>query len=304
MTRLVTQAIRRTRSSVSADQALQIGMTAQLDYREFDTAALEEVMRQAHAAYTMRQQPAGAPSATNSASAGDNVVRYPALQSPQPGQVHGPQGSGAAHHGQAVHDPATMEKAALVRLVKEVLQSANDTRNWYNKNASSVKKWSRGSRSWAISLGVLGSLCHLLPVSLVGSITSGFEQPAQAMIAAEAKLGALGLIFYMLAGSWLLYDQVFGFSTSWMRYRLAELRLGKLIGSFTLDVEAELAKCGGRILPADRADRIFARLKDFLAEVDKVKIEETETWIAEFKASLLQIDQVTKASGKSVQGKK
>jgi hypothetical protein len=198
-----------------------------------------------------------------------------------------------------------MEKAVLVHLVKDAIRNANDTRDWYNRNASSVKKWSRGSRSWAISLGVLGSLCHLLPVSFVASvITSGYEQPAQAMVAAEAKLGALGLIFFMLAGSWLLYDQVFGFSTSWMRYRLAELRLGKLIGSFTLDVEAELAKCGGRILSAERADGIFARLKEFVADVDKIKIEETETWIAEFKASLLQIEQVTKATGKSVQEKK
>jgi hypothetical protein len=284
-------------------------MTAQRNFRNLETALQEELRRRAYAGDMALKNPPGAGSSARTASAEDNVVPHPARRNAQhsKGDGDGAQAPAASQPNEVdgTQAPGAMEKAVLVHLVKEAIRSANDTRDWYNRNASSVKKWSRGSRSWAISLGVLGSLCHLLPVSLVASIfTSGYEQPAQAMVAAEAKLGALGLIFFMLAGSWLLYDQVFGFSTSWMRYRLAELRLGRLIGSFTLDVEAELARCGGRILPADRADGIFARLKDFVADVDKIKIEETETWIAEFKASLLQIEQVTKPSGKSVRDKK
>jgi hypothetical protein len=43
----------------------------------------------------------------------------------------------------------------------------------------------------------------------------------------------------------------------------------------------------------------LARLKAFVARVDDINIEETETWIAEFKVGLLQLEQFTKGTGKS-----
>jgi hypothetical protein len=292
-------------------------MTGQRDLRKLETALNAELKGRGAAGAMMGEPLAGARS-SRTANSEDNVVRHPALHDLPPGHPRGPQASAAPQPGQGAQARGAMEKAALVRLVEEAIRSAEGTRKWYDKNASSVKKWSRGSRTWTIVLGVLGSLCHLVPASwFAKAVASGLEQPVDAtvvaaeaiaaaeaklgaaMVAAEANLGALGLVFFMLAGSLLLYDQVFGFSTAWMRYRLAELRLGTLIGSFTLEVEAELAKCGGMTLPADRAESIFEHLKKFVAEVDKVKIEETETWIAEFKASLLKIEQITKARGRS-----
>jgi hypothetical protein len=111
------------------------------------------------------------------------------------------------------------------------------------------------------------------------------------------------LVLFGFAGGCLLLDQAFGFSSSWMRYRLAELRMGKLIRTFALEVETELAKCG-KNLPDDQANSLVARLKAFVAGVNDINIEETETWIAEFKAGLLQIEQFTKGSGKSLNGQK
>jgi hypothetical protein len=134
-------------------------------------------------------------------------------------------------------------------------------------------------------------------------VTAGIGQATQAMVTAEATVGALGLVLFGLAGGCLLLDQAFGFSSSWMRYRLAELRMGKLIRTFALEVETELAKCG-KNLPDDQANSLVARLKAFVAGVNDINIEETETWIAEFKAGLLQIEQFTKGSGKSLNGQK
>jgi hypothetical protein len=107
-----------------------------------------------------------------------------------------------------------------------------------------------------------------------------------------------GLVLFLLAGACLLVDQVFGYSSSFARFRLIELKLGKLIRTFALDVELELAKCGGKILPGDRAHSILEELKAFVAHVEDINIEDTETWIAELKAGLQQIEQFTRASGK------
>jgi hypothetical protein len=256
-----------------------------------------------------RQQMAGAGSRT--ASAENNVVPYPTRHYPQPSQVHESQPSADPQHSQGPHAlaapqsglvgrgqaPAAMEWTALEPLVKAAIASASATHAWYDKRASHVKNLSRLSRLFAIWLGVLGGVCPLLPASLFAPLLEYFP-------ASGATATGSGLVFFAIAGGCLLLDQAFGFSSSWMRYRLAELRLGKLIRTFAVEVESELAKCGGKSLPSDRAESILARLNAFVAEVENRKIEETESWVAEFKAGLLHIEQFAKGRGKSAAGEK
>jgi SMODS and SLOG-associating 2TM effector domain 2 len=257
-------------------------------------------------------QPAGAGSPT-AAGGLDNVVPLPArhdLQSgqgerlqaplaPQPSSVESARTTPPPLPRQAdpAQVPSEMGKTALERLVREAIKTANDQRGWYDKRASRVGKWSRGLRAGAIVFGVFGGLLPLFPASLVTAREAG------AMLAAEAMAGAVGLVLFGLAGGCLLLDQAFGYSSSWMRYRLAELRLGKLIRTFALEIETELAKGGARSHP-DQADSILARLKAFVSAVDDINIQETETWIAEFKAGLLQTEQFAKSTGKAVPGQK
>jgi hypothetical protein len=106
-------------------------------------------------------------------------------------------------------------------------------------------------------------------------------------------------VLIALAGGCLLLDQVFGYSSSWMRYRLAELQLRKLIRVFSLDTQAEFAKLPDQTVPADQADRIIAQIKAFITEASNVVISETETWVAEFKSGLLKREQITKVGGKN-----
>jgi hypothetical protein len=133
--------------------------------------------------------------------------------------------------------------------------------------------------------GLLGGLCPLLPAALVETLVPR---------TGAATISSLAFVLFAVAAGMLLLDQVFGYSSSWMRYRLAELRLGKIIRKFDIDVEAQHAKSTGEPLPQERADVIVERLVNFSTEVDDVVIGETETWIAEFKAGLLQIEQITK----------
>jgi hypothetical protein len=315
-------------------------MSAQLDFCDLETAALKELMRQAHAAYLMRQQTAGAGSLTNSAGAGDNVVRHPALQSPPPIPGHGSQGPAAPqlgqvgavqapavpHHGQGAQTPAvseagevkviqvpgTLAKDTLDRLAKEAIRKAENDCAAYDKRACRVGKWSRLVRLLAIVFGVLGGVCPLLPALVTilfgasqGMVTRASQgiatEASQGMVTAQAFFGTLGLVFFALAGSCLLLDKGFGYSSSWMRYRLAELRLRKLIRKFDIEVETELAMCGGTSLSEIEARSLFATVKNFVEGVDDINIEETQIWIAEFKAGLLQIEQYSKGPARPAQ---
>lgn len=265
--------------------------------------------RQPFSGRVTRQNPAGAGSST-AASAVDNVVPYRARHELPPVQAHG-QSTGAPQQSRGALPPAApqpgqsdgaqataaMEWSALEPLVKQAIASARATHAWYDKRASHVKNLSRWSRLVAIWLGVLGGLCPLLPTSMFAPFLEYFP-------ASGATATGSGLVFFGFAGGCLLLDQAFGFSSAWMRYRLAELRLGKLIRTFEVAVESELAKCGGKILSAHRADYVLARLKGFVADVENRKIEETENWVAELKAGLLQIEQIAKGRAKSGAGQK
>jgi hypothetical protein len=288
-------------------------------------AAWRELRHRAVAGGVRRQHVTGAASSPT-ASAEDNVVPYPARHDLQPRVLDGAQASPAPLPSQvaSAQAPAAMEKAALERMVKEAIKSANDDLAWYNKRAKHVKRMSRGMRRWAIYLGVLGGLCPLLSESVFGVLapvlgglflavlTPLFNLSAPVLTESEQLVDAIGkvsasgtgLVCFALAGGFLLLDQVFGYSSSWMRYRLAELRLGKLVRTFSLEAESELAMCDGKSLPLDQAKSILARLKAFVAGLEDIRIEETETWVAEFKAGLLQMDQFTKTRGKSVDGQK
>ena len=57
-------------------------------------------------------------------------------------------------------------------------------------------------------LGIAGGICPLLPMSTTE----------------HALVISLGYVFFALAAGLVLLDQVFGFSSSWMRFTTARLR--------------------------------------------------------------------------------
>ena len=271
-----------------------------------------DARRSAVAGGAKQREPARAESPT-AANPADNVVPHPARHYPRPNQVDGPQAAAGPQPGEGdwaqalaalrrnqldeVQAPGTVEWMALHPLIKEAIASATATQNWYDRRASHVKNLSRWVRLAAIVFGILGGLCPLVPESFVGPLLAYLPSLLGIPLDRITATGS-GLVFFVIAGGCMLLDQAFGFSSSWMRYRLAELRLSRLIRTFAVDVESELAKCGGKRLPAEQAESILASLKKFVADVETHKIDETETWVREFKAGLVQIEQITKGRGK------
>jgi hypothetical protein len=267
------------------------------------------------------QQPHGPGSSIGAARVEDNVVSYRARHGLHPGQVHEPGPPGAlpfsqrgqpsaapqrSESGQAEaglqpvqvdgsKTPNALEWAALAPLVEKALKRANESRDWYKKKASSVKRLSSGIRYGAIVLGLFGGLCQLLPKSVFGEFFSS-------LFGAPENVSAL--VFFLFAGVLLLIDQVFAYSSSYMRFRKIDLRLGKLIRMFEFEVDCERIGCGAKPLSAERADSFLARLKAFRTLVEDITIEDTETWIVEFKTGLGQIDQFARGGGQSRAGQK
>jgi hypothetical protein len=199
-----------------------------------------------------------------------------------------------------------MEWTVLEPLVREATRRAEANRAWYDTRASSNKKISRRLRFGAIALGLVGGLCPLLPDSVFAPVLEGILNWYKGFLGAEVTItrSGTGLVFFLFSGACLLIDQVFGYTSSATRFRLIELKLGKLMRTFALEIECELAKYGGRSLPGARVDSILADLKAFVARVEDINIEDTETWIAEVKAGLLQIEQFGRGSAKSAPGQR
>jgi SMODS and SLOG-associating 2TM effector domain 2 len=182
-----------------------------------------------------------------------------------------------------------VDRAALEKLIDDTYRKAEQNRDWYDKRARAMGKVSRRLRLSAVGLGVLGGLCPLVPAILVEKT---FGEPA------ATTVSQLGFVLFALAAAAVVLDQAFGYSSSWMRSRLAELELGKLIGSFQIEVRSALA-CASEKLPADKARGLLARVAEFAANADDIVVRETQTWISEFKAGLLQVEQITRSSRKT-----
>ena len=167
------------------------------------------------------------------------------------------------------------------------LAKARELLKYYPWNASKMGKVSRRLRRAAVILGVLGGLCPLLPAGLVEELPGDLK----------AMISPLGFVLFGLAAGAILLDQAFGYSSAWMRSRLTEAELSKLIWSFEIEVRGAL-NCAADTLSGDDAKAILGRVSQFAAACQDTIVRETQTWIAENKAGLLQIEQITRSSGR------
>ena len=106
----------------------------------------------------------------------------------------------------------------------------------------------------AVILGVLGGLCPLLPAGLVEELPGDLK----------AMISPLGFVLFGLAAGAILLDQAFGYSSAWMRSRLTEAELSKLIWSFEIEVRGAL-NCAADTLSGDDAKAILGRVSQFAA---------------------------------------
>lgn len=178
--------------------------------------------------------------------------------------------------------PDNLEK--LREIVETVRQRAINWRDWYDKNASRQAWKSRTLRWLSVFLVVSGGLCPLVPASVLPAILG------------EAALQPYGYLLLAAAAGVVVFDRAFGYSSSWMRYRIAHMRIDRALSLY--GVVAQTIMAGTESQNSSKSSNIRALIAashNFLSTIEDLVVEETEDWLHEFKAEHVRFqDQVGK----------
>jgi hypothetical protein len=179
---------------------------------------------------------------------------------------------------------------SLDNLYKCVKGRADGAIKWYFESKADKKMWAIWLRVISILLASAGALVPILSQIITDKNGDQIIAPAWASVA------------LVLAGVLVALDRFLGCSSSWIRYISTELRLQKLLGEFQIDWQRERSQWKETGPDDEQIEAMFTLAKEFIQEVDKLIIEETNAWIAEFQTVLKQIGELAKMKEKT--GKK
>ena len=138
----------------------------------------------------------------------------------------------------------------------------------------------RGKRAGALSLRfaaiILTGLAGIVP--MLAQIEGSVIAPVWATVLIVGAATAVGI------------DRFVGYSTAWMRFIRAELRIRTLLSEFELDWE--IAKAASLEAGSEPGEvEMLVKAKTFLADVNAIVEAETAEWMDEFTGSLKRIDE-------------
>jgi len=203
-----------------------------------------------------------------------------------PGQDHGnepPSGNiRILTLGDLKWDVSNREQS-LETLIKALSDKATEASSWYLKKKENKKQRAIWFRGGAI---VITTMAAILPI--LSQMRFNYIQPAVASILIALAAMLIGL------------DQFGGFSSAWMRYIGADLKIKSLYIDFQMDYQTERATWKGQTPNDDQTRRILDMSKTFISALNAVIQDETTTWIQEFKSNLTRIDESAKAASTSM----
>lgn len=175
--------------------------------------------------------------------------------------------------------------ASLQKVFEYVMDLADGAINWYAEKKKTKRFFALVFRVMAI---VLGAIAVLLPT--LGELFAQFvSQNWKPLIGAGGTVVLGGI-----AGTLLLLDKFYGFSTGWMRYISSELQIRQIQQEFQLDWEREKSSWQGNAPNKDQVFLMMTKCKTFATQVNNCIRSETDAWINEFKSAIRQIDESTK----------
>lgn len=168
-------------------------------------------------------------------------------------------------------------QASLSTVYAHAIGLATAAEAWYASKRPSKRLWGRMLRLLAI---LLAAVAAVLPI--LAEIYTTDDKPAIAPgWAAVALAGAAALV---------ALDRYFGFSSGWMRFMAAELRITRLRHDF--EYAWQIARANAGMPPTEDDVREGLRLaRELVLAVDDVISEETGAWVTEFQASLERAEQ-------------
>jgi hypothetical protein len=176
------------------------------------------------------------------------------------------------------------------------LQALNAVAWYYNKKKSK-NFWSRWLRFWAITLTISGGLVPVL--SAAGFVEAvlryyGAKDPLNIQLV-ELHFNQLGYVLIGLAAGCVAFDRFFGFSTNWMRYIGAAMRIETARVRFAFEWEHLMVPLRAKDPSEDDVRELLESIEKFSFAIREAIEQETGAWIAEFQTNLAQFDKETKA---------
>lgn len=166
------------------------------------------------------------------------------------------------------------------------IKLAKDAISWYIYAKRKKKKGARIIRVLSIILAALAAILPTLSELLQ-------QKDGTTIIRAGWTTVSLGI-----AGSLLLLDRFFGFSSAWIRYIVAELQIKQINEDFQMDWETERAEWQGNPPTREQVIQMLARCKAFISQVNNIVRDETNAWVQEFQNSIKYIDDTLKTGSK------
>ncbi len=192
---------------------------------------------------------------------------------------------------------------ALEHINKATERAAQFRIDWYDTKATKFGRNARLMRFLALSLAGCGALAPLVkPVlekltvperasstQLPNGDTSPVLQIAQNQVSWLTELDAIGIVMVAMAGIIVGFDNFFGFSESWMRYRAIQANLIRKLSTFKYEWVVSLSK-----LPQDPSNvdctPLIRAQRDFVDGIEEAVQSETSQWSDGLKLRLSMFD--------------
>jgi hypothetical protein len=154
---------------------------------------------------------------------------------------------------------------------------ASEAEAWYRRERPPKSRWGRALRVGAI---VLAGVAAVLPI--LTQISTNDGEPTIAPGWAAVALAA--------AATLVALDRYFGFSSGWMRFMTAELKLTHLRHDFEYAWQAARATAH---TPASEGEvaAMLALARGLVLAVDDAIADETLAWTTEFRSALQRAEQ-------------
>lgn len=181
-------------------------------------------------------------------------------------------------------------KDALKSMTDFAVCEAESAADWYLEKKRSKQFWARSLRLAAILFTGASGLMPLL--------AEIFSEPGQ-----ETFSPAWASVMLVFAGLCIGLDRFFGFSTAWVRYITSAMVINEKINDFRFALEMQRLKASEGGIDADEAAEILEKAQLFMADVQAVVRQETDSWAKEFSSVISELDKNAKALGPRGAGK-
>jgi hypothetical protein len=159
----------------------------------------------------------------------------------------------------------------LCMLYDYAVAAAGRNINWYRTKKKPTQRLCLFVRCAALFLAIVGGLCPLLPE--LGKIDAS----------------RYGYILLAAGGGLLLFDKLFGLSSSWMRFMAAAQEIEALVDAFRVDWASEKSKLNTPATTSD-GDPRYQLIRDFLVNMHAIIERETNEWKAEFQKGVVHFE--------------